>query len=479
MNKTARNIIYNVLYQFMNIAIPLVTAPYISRAMGPTGVGVYSYSTSVASLFAVFMLLGVANYGSRSVARVCTDGKETLSRVFSEIYVFQLATSFVVILLYFVYATVAISEYKNALFAQVFYLCGVLLDISWYFAGTGQFKTTVTRGVVIKLLQAVLIFVVVKSPRDIILYILIMTIGMLAGNLALWPIMLRQIRLVKVSATGVFFHIRPNLVLFLPLLASSVFIYMDKIMLKVLTQDFGVLGYYENAEKIVRIPLGVISAIGAVMMPRISSIVSLRERGKENYYFSLSMRYISLLSSAMAFGVAAIAPELAIVYLGQDFAVCGELMRVMSCIIVISAFANVLRTQYLIPRNKDFLYSGSIIAGAVVNLVLNCILIPKFGSIGAAIGTIGAEMGVLIGHVFGVRNELKLKPFIVDWILALFCGGMMFLAVRGMRILVDNAGTFVVIGVVIGIISFMLLAGVLLYLRRDELLLKEVLKKRK
>lgn len=470
MNKTLSNLIYNVSYQILNMIIPLITAPYIARVMGPSGVGVYSYSTSVANYAAVFMLLGIANYGSRTIAFAMNKDKEVLSKKFWEMYLMQLLSSIIVLLVYVGYLLFAEVEYRTVLFAQIFFLFSVMLDISWYFTGTGQFRVTVTRGVIIKVLQTVLIFLFVKRAEDITVYILIITIGTLIGQLALWPIALKQISLIKVNIRTVIPHIKPNLVLFLPLLASSVFVYMDKIMLQIITDTTSNVGWYEYAEKIVRIPLTVVSAIGAVMMPKISAIASEKGEDEVGTYMDVSMRYMALLSSAMCFGIIAIAPELSIVYLGKEFAPCGVLMQALSCIIIFSSFANVLRTQYLIPMKKDRSYAVSIIAGAVVNLILNMILIPLFGAMGAVVGTIGAEMAVCVGHIWSVREKLNLKDYFKEWISFLICGVTMFLSVRVVGPIITNLYIRLVVEILVGFVVYCVLALIVLHIRKDDFL---------
>lgn len=477
MNKTLHNVIYNISYQVLNMIIPLITAPYIARVMGPSGVGVYSYSTSIANYAAVFMLLGIANYGSRTIAFTASRGKEALSKKFWEMYLMQAVSSTIVLLVYGGWILLTDMEYKTALLAQVFFLLSVSLDISWYFTGTGQFKITVARGVIIKVLQTVLIFALVKNERDLIVYILIITVGALVGQFALWSVALKQIGFAKVSIRTIKGHIKPNLILFLPLLASSVFVYMDKIMLQIITDVTSNLGWYEYAEKIVRLPLTVISAIGAVMMPKISSLVSEKGETEAGTYMGVSMRYIAAISSAMCFGIFAIAPELSVVYLGQDFAPCGALMQALSCIIIFSSFANILRTQYMIPMKQEKSYATSIIAGSVVNLLLNLIFIPMFGAMGAVIGTIGAEASVCVGHIWNVRKKLSLRQYVRDWIHFILCGVFMLLMVRGIGLLISEIRVRLVVEIAIGVLIYSGVATTVLCMKKDKFILR-ILKKR-
>ena len=75
----------NVGYQGLMLAFPLITVPLVSRALGAQNIGIYSYTYSIANMFMLAGMLGISNYGNRSVARVRND-EVALSREFSSTY---------------------------------------------------------------------------------------------------------------------------------------------------------------------------------------------------------------------------------------------------------------------------------------------------------------------------------------------------------------------------------------------------------
>lgn len=196
MGRLKKNILYNILYQVSVIIIPLITAPYISRVIGAEGVGIYSYSTSVASYFALFILWGVGNYGVRTIAK-SRDNHELCQKKFWSIYSFQIICTIIVLLIYSIFIYFTESKYQLALVIQILYLLSVGLDVNWYFAGTEQFRITVTRGMIVKFLQVALIFVLIHAETDVYKYIAIMTGGTLVGQICLFPIIFKQIPPVK------------------------------------------------------------------------------------------------------------------------------------------------------------------------------------------------------------------------------------------------------------------------------------------
>ena len=144
-------------------------------------------------------------------------------------------------------------------------------------------------------------------------------------------------------------------------------------------------------------------------------------------------------------------------------------MQALSCIIIFSSFANVLRTQYLIPMKKDKSYAFSIIAGALANLILNSLLIPLFGAMGAVIGTIGAEGIVCLGHIWSVRKQLSLKIYFKEWFQFFICGAFMFILVRGVGTFIDNTNIKLFVEIICGIVSYCILGVLVLIVKKDDL----------
>ena len=388
-----KNFTYNVLYQILTIAIPIFTTPYISRTLGADALGQFSYAYSVTYYFILFAMLGVNNYGSRTIAAV-RDDKNELSKTFWEIYVFQILLSIFSAIFYIVYIEF-FCEDKLIGYLMVIYLIGTALDINWLFFGLEKFKITVTRNAIIKIATVVLIFLFIKIPEDVYLYTIFYAGGMLVSQLILWTFLSRYIKFTHITIHGVIRHIKPNVVLFIPVIAISLYKTMDKIMLGNLATTVEV-GYYTSCEKLLAIPNGFITALGTVVMPRVSNLSANKQDDKARDFFYRSIIFSIACTSVMSFGIMGIAREFVPVFYGKGFDECIAIFQFLmpSCLFV--GIANVVRTQYLIPYKKDKTYIISTFLGALVNLIANYILIPKYNAVGAAIGTLLAEAIVCI-----------------------------------------------------------------------------------
>ena len=212
MNNPKKNFIYNIIYQIFIMIIPLITAPYLARVVGADGVGTYSYTYSIVYYFMLLTHLGVNNYGNRSIAKV-RDNKEKLSKTFWSIYSMQLIMGIIMLSLYVIYISFFNIKYKSIATIQTLFILSAMLDINWLFFGLEEFKKTVTRNTIIKLLNVSLIFLLVKNSNDLWKYTLIMSSMTVLGQAILWNFLRKRISFQKVSLKDITKHIKPNLIL--------------------------------------------------------------------------------------------------------------------------------------------------------------------------------------------------------------------------------------------------------------------------
>lgn len=409
MNTPKKNYIYNVVYQILIFIIPLIISPYISRIIGTEGVGIYSYTYSIVYYFMLLTLLGVNNYGNRTIAKI-RENKIELSKNFWSIYIIQLIMGIVMLIIYILYILSFDIKYKDISIIETLFIVSAVLDINWFFFGLEEFKKTVIRNTIIKIGNVILIFLFVKNQNDLWKYTLIMAGMTCLSQIILWNFLKNKIMLVKVTFNDIKKHIKPNLILFIPVIAISLYKIMDKIMLGSLS-SVSEVGFYENAEKIINVPMALINALGTVMLPRISNILTNGEEERIYEYIIKSIKFIMFMAFAMCFGLIGIGYNFAPIYYGAEFQKTGLLIMLLAITIPFLSFANVLRTQYLIPKEKDNIYIISVISGAIVNFILNLIFIPKLGSTGACLGTIAAEFAVMFIQTFYLRKELEIKKY--------------------------------------------------------------------
>lgn len=412
IDKMKKNFIYNLIYQLLVLILPLITVPYISRVLGAEGIGTYSYTYSIAYYFMILAMLGLNNYGNRTIAKV-RDDKIKLSKEFYSIYYLQLMMSITMVIIYLFYVMIFENKYKIVSLIQMLYVVSSCFDVNWFFFGIEKFKLTITRNTIVKILSLILIFTFVKTPNDVWKYTLILAGSTLSSNLVLMRFLHRYIKFEKVTKSDILKHFKPCLILFLPVIAVSIYKIMDKIMLGILSTVREV-GYYENSEKIINMPLTIITALGTVMLPRVSNMLSNNREDEVKKMLAKTMPFIMFLSLPMVFGITVISKEFSILFFGKEFEKSGNLIQLLSITILFLSWGNVIRTQYLIPKERDKEYIISAFLGAIINFIMNLIFIPRYRAIGACIGTITAEFVVMFYQSWKVKKELPLKKYIID-----------------------------------------------------------------
>lgn len=427
MSSIKKNYIYNTAFSILNMFIPLVTAPYLARILGTEGVGTYAYYFTVAQYFTIFAKMGLTNYGTRYIAAI-RDDLEKLKSGFSSLYVMQICVTLSAFIIYMLYVGFLAEEKVLAVIFGI-WLIFVAFDTDWLLFALEEFKSAAVRNCAVKIASTIAVIVIVKDVGDVWKYALITAISYIAGYLFLWVKCRTYLSFQYVTPQKVFEHIKPCFLLLIPILALNIYRTMDKVMLGILS-DMHETGLYEYAEKIVYCLTAFISSFGAVMLPRISNLLAQNEKKAVAKYISNSMSFLIFLSSGMCFGISAVADSLIPILYGQNFSGSIVLLKLLAVTLMFIAWGNVIRTQYVIPSKRDNIYIGSILTGAVVNLVANAALIPQFSAVGACIGTILAEFSVLVFQAVRLHRELpylrylkNVLPFVsFGIIMQLMCG---------------------------------------------------------
>ena len=411
-----KNFIYNLSYQILALLTPLVVTPYVSRVLGAESVGFYSYANAMVSYFLLVAVLGTATYGQRAISYVQQNVEER-SRAFWEIFIVRLLTSVITLVAYAVYMFLFVSEEQFLVYLILtLNIVNVIFDISWFMQGLEEFGKTAIRSIIFRILSIVSIFVFVKTEQDLYLYVIFMVAYTVLGNISLWFYLPKY--LCKVKGIQPFRDIKSILQLFLPAMATQIYTVLDKSMIGWLSEGFSENGYYEQAEKIVKVALTAVTSLGIVMIPRISKTYKEGNIEKVNYYMYRSYRFVWMMSIPIMFGFIAVASTFVPVYYGEGYEKCEPLISIFSVLTVFIGLSNVTGMQYFVPIGKQNILTLTVVIGAVVNFILNLILIPFFSSVGASIASVIAEFCVTLSGFIYIKKTKRfaLKPvFTCSW----------------------------------------------------------------
>ena len=466
MSRLKKNLSLQTIYQIIATITPLITAPYLSRRLGVNALGTYSYTYSIINYFVLLCMLGIINYGTRTIALLNDTNDE--QKALSEIYLLQLICCTISVILFLI--LLIFSKNKYYLILQSLWIFSCFFDVTWYFFGKEKFQITVIRNLIIKVITISLIFLLLKNSHDLWKYITIMSSSALLSQFSLWIIMIKTVSFKGIKKDDVLKHLKPILILFVPILAMSVFHIMDKTMLGLLS-DTAQSGYYYNADKIVNIPLCIITGIGTVMLANITTLLGKGNKEKAIQVLKKSIKYIICISTAMAFGIAAISKDFIPVFFGNGYERCIYLIMLLASVVIIKSISDVLRTQYMIPFKKEKYFIIAVIIGSIVNLIANTVLIyyAKLGAVGAAIGTVLAETTVcIIQIVFVNKFEKVFKDIYINLPFLVF-GIVMYIAIKALSTVNINLIWRIIIEISTGGIIYLILSTIYLIITKDEI----------
>ncbi|CAK1223571.1 flippase [Fructobacillus evanidus] len=453
--KVIKNYLYNMGYQVLLIIVPLVTMPYISRVLGPHGLGVYAYTNSIISYFVLLANLGIDAYGSRQIAYVREDF-EKRSQVFWEITILKVFTTAVACLLLLLYLPFA-GNLRVLMVAQALSLIAVMFDMSWYFVGIEDFQKSVTRNVLIKLASLVLIFIFVRHATDTLIYIIITSGSSLAGNAALVPFLKKEVKRIPFGQLNVQKHFLPALLLFVPQIGMQLYLVANKTILGMMDTVTAV-GFFSSADSIVRLGMTMVSAISTALSPRISHLIAEKKVSSVERYMQEAFEIINAVAIPLALGLMIVTTKFVPIFFGPGYGMVAKLMIIESPAIMITSWSVAITSQYLILADMTREYMWSTVIGALSNIIFNYFLILNFGVYGTVYATLLSEGLVVSYLMFCIRKQLHIRQvFFFEFYKLIIAGLLMAGIVYCLDLWLPTTILAIVIEVVVGVLSYALL----------------------
>lgn len=459
------NFIYQVLYNCVTMVIPLVVTPFLTRALLENKIGEFTYSRSIASYFVLFAMLGIVKYGQRVISQNRSN-EIRLRKAFWSLYTVHVVFSVIALIVYYV-AILFISDNRTLYCIQGLYVLSALFDITWLYYGLENFRGVVVRNAVIKIAEALLYILLIKTPDDIYLYAVINCSVFLLSQMVLMPGAIREIKPISVNWNECKEHIKPLMVFAVAVIGITLYTVFDTTLLGFFSTKDNV-AFYEYSNRIAKIPLAVASVIGTVLFPRACKLVAENSIEEQKKYLSFSMIIVSIVGSVSFWGLLAVGEPLARIYLGENFGSCGPIIGALSSLVYIVGIGDVVRTQLMIPNGMDKQYIVSIMLSAVTNLILSTILIVNFPKeiqvYGAVIGTIAAEFVGMLYQLIICRKFISLTKLLKTVILTCAVGAIMYIVLRFITVSIQWSITSLAIVIVIGAVIFIPLTLIYIFL---------------
>ena len=449
--KVIKNYLYNLSYQILTIILPIITVPYVTRIFTSEALGNYIFYNSIVSYFSLFAMLGIGVYGTKQIAAA-----SDVSSTFWNIYAIQLIAS---ILSIFVYIIVVFSIPQMEGIVPLIVgitLFANMMDISWLFSGKEDFKKITIRNVVIRVIGVISIFTFVKSSDDLYLYVFLIVIFDFLGQFVMWVPAKKFIKRPSFNTRIMKKNLHPIVLLFLPQVAISLYVVLDRTLLGLLG-SYSDVGIYEQGQKLVSILLKVVSSLGVVMLPRVANLLSERRDKEAQNMVKFSFILYNLIIFPMIFGLIAVNEVFVKLFLGQNFQDVKYVLYVIVLNIMFVGWTNILGYQVLVVRNKNKEFMLSTTIPAFVSVAVNVAVIPFFGYIGASITSVVVEILVFAIQWYYSRNIINKNLLFNKDLVKIICSSLvMFGAVMLCKMTLGLDGIIgLIIYLAVGCISYL------------------------
>lgn len=400
------NFVMNAILTMSQFLFPLITFPYISRILLPTGTGKVSFATSVVSYFALFAQLGIPTYGIRACAKV-RDDRKALERTVQELFLINLIMSILAyIVLFLAIAFVPRMRQEKALFLIVgLTILFNAIGMEWLYKALEQYTYITVRSIIFKLIAVVAMFVLVHEQKDYVIYGGISILAASASNVFNFFHAHKYVSIKPVGSYNFRQHLKPIVIFFAMSCAATIYTNLDTVMLGFMTSDAEV-GYYNAAVKIKSILVSVVTSLGVVLLPRASYYVECKLMDKFCRITHVALNFVILISVPLTVYFILFAKEGIFFLSGAEYEASIVPMQIIMPTLLFIGLTNIMGIQTLIPLGKEKVVLYSEIAGAVADLLLNVALIPSMESAGAAIGTVVAEGVVFAVQFWALRKEV-------------------------------------------------------------------------
>ncbi len=409
MKSIKKNFVYNTLLSISQVLFPLIVFPYISRVLGPAGIGQVSFIESVCRYLILISALGIPIYGVREVARIKGNRVKEEELVSEILAIHFFSTSFIVLIyIFFILAFSVLKENLNFYLLGIVFVISNIFNVEWYFQGIEEFKFITLRSIIVKCIITILTFILVKNNGDQILYFLTIVMTLCLNAILNFYFLLKRTSISLIQIRSLKKHIKPLIYIFSSTAFVSIYTLSDSILLGLLSNTQEV-GFYTIGQKLSRIPILFIGAISVVLIPRLSTYFKNNDHKMFNQILTQSFEFVVFFSIPIIFFIIGNSKFIILEFAGGDFIQSSEILIILSFLSLLVGLSNIFGLQILTPSGNDKYFTISVFSGMVVSIILNYFFIPLFGARAAALSCVVSEIIVTIITYYYARKLISLK----------------------------------------------------------------------
>lgn len=390
------NAFLNSLRSILNILFSIITFPYVSRVLQVKGIGIYNFSNSIVSYFSLIAALGISTYAVREGAKI-RDNIHEISQFASEIFTINIFSTLISYILLFLclFAFSKLHNYAACILIFSLQIFFTTIGTEWIYQIYEDYGYITLRSIIFQILSLVLLFIFVRGPQDYLKYAVITIFSAVGANIFNFIHARQFCRIRVVWHFNWRVHLAPILIIFGANIANMIYVNSDITLLGLMKSNY-IVGLYSVSSKIYQIVKTLIAALLMVTIPRLAMLFG-KNRLKEykSILFSLTNTLV-LIALPASVGLVMLSKEIVLLISGKEYLRATNSLAILSLAYIFSILAWILTDCVLIPSKREKYVLRSMGSSAILNVLLNIILIPPMNEDAAALSTVLAEMCMFI-----------------------------------------------------------------------------------
>jgi O-antigen/teichoic acid export membrane protein len=401
------NAFLNGLRSVLNLLFPLITFPYISRVLSVQGIGIYNFSNTYINYFILIAGLGIATYAVREGAKY-RNQKKKIEKFASQVFSINIFATIIAYLLLFLSLVIFknLNNYVTCILIFSLQILFTTLGTEWIYTIYEDYAYITIRSIAFKILSIILLFILVREPSDYLWYATITVLAAVGSNILNFVHAKSFINIRLTLNTNWRYHLKPILVIFASAVAVTIYVSSDTTILGILKNDYAV-GIYSTSVKIYQIAQSLLSAILTVTIPRLAMLWGQKRRSEYNDILTRVINTLGILVLPASVGLIMLSREVVLIIAGHKFLSSVNSLRIITWAIIFSIFAWIFSDCVLIPAKRESKILRNTLITAVINVILNFILIPSMSYDGTSLSTVIAEFSVMVMNGYSCRDIIK------------------------------------------------------------------------
>lgn len=402
-----KNIVYSIILTLSTYLVPLVVFPYISRVLGPQGIGRIDSVDAIINYLVQLSMMGLSTLGIREVARHRND-PEQLRQAFRDLFTLNVITTVsLVTVMAVVFAFVPyFAEQRRLYMIGLSKLFFNMFWIEWFFKGLENFRYITLRSVVMRLLFIAAVFIFVRDAGDYVTYY-VLWVGLVVGNALCNWCYRRRFTSYTLRGFSIRRYLSPFVLLGLFSICAAVYTQLPTAWL---SARCGVeqVAFYTTSTRIHAILLALFTSLTGVMIPRMSSLLAEGHMDDAHTLAEKTFTLLFMFSFPVIIYLEFFAPDIIAIFAGPGFEGAIWPMRIVVMQIIVIGSEQILILQLLIPSGHDRTPLFCALAGAGVSVAANLLLVPHLQAVGSAVSWVLAECTVMACALFWVNRYLQI-----------------------------------------------------------------------